>query len=269
MSDFMYSLAQRLLEPQKSRGLRKTEVEDFTLGLLSILFPERGIEDLNLEKLSVFLRKKRFILINMLESLDFNRCEFIADQFFQYLPLLKEKLKKDAAFFLEEDPASKGPEEVILCYPGFLALGVYRMAHFFFQNQVPLLPRMMTEFAHEKTGIDIHPGAELGCPLLLDHGTGIVIGETASVGNYSKIYQGVTLGALSVNKNLRQKVRHPTIGEYCVIYSNATILGGKTFVGHHSIIGGNVWLTESVPPFSLIFHEREKTGQKLKVRYYK
>lgn len=267
VDQILLDLSQKILDldHQKTRGLCKLKIEEFTMGLLSILFPQRGLkQEIGLKELCGLLEEKRIILREMLEYLKIDNADKLTDRFFQFLPLLKEKLKEDARFIFKEDPAANCLEEVILCYPGFLALGVYRLANFFFHSGVSLLPRVMTELAHEKTGIDIHPGAELGCPLFIDHGTGIVIGETSKVGNYTKIYQGVTLGALSVHKDEKDKARHPTIEEHCIIYSNSTILGGKTIVGHHSTIGGNVWLTESIPPYSLIFHDRGKLKRRLK-----
>jgi serine O-acetyltransferase len=136
-------------------------------------------------------------------------------------------------------------------------MAVYRIAHRFSELEVPLLPRVLTEWAHERTGIDIHPGATLGHPVVIDHGTGIVIGETAVLGNNVKLYQGVTLGALSVAKSLASTKRHPTIEDDVVIYANATILGGETVIGRGSVIGGNVWLTTSVPPDSTVYHRSE------------
>jgi serine O-acetyltransferase len=142
---------------------------------------------------------------------------------------------------------------VILAYPGFEAIMVHRLARFFWKREVPLIPRMMSEIVHNRTGIDIHPGAEIGDSFFIDHGTGVVIGETTVIGNYVKLYQGVTLGALSVQKELAGKKRHPTIEDDVTIYSGATILGGETVIGRGSTIGGNVWITGSVPPHSTVY----------------
>ena len=150
------------------------------------------------------------------------------------------------------DPAAKSDEEIILSYPGLEAILVHRIAHFLFKCGVPLIPRIMSEHVHGKTGIDIHPGATIGESFFMDHGTGIVIGETCIIGNNVKIYQGVTLGALSVKKNLQNKKRHPTIEDNVTIYANATILGGDTVIGKNSIIGGNTWVTKSVPADTVI-----------------
>jgi serine O-acetyltransferase len=151
------------------------------------------------------------------------------------------------------DPAAKSYEEVILSYPGFEAITVHRLAHFFWNAQVPLIPRMMSELAHSRTGIDIHPGATIGESFFIDHGTGVVIGETTIIGKNVKLYQGVTLGALSVKKEEGNRKRHPTIEDDVTIYSNATILGGATIIGKGSTIGGNVWITESVPPNTMVY----------------
>lgn len=170
---------------------------------------------------------------------------------------LAHKIKKDALAMLEGDPAAMTLEEVVLCYPGLFAVATYRLANFFHTHSLAILPRILCEIAHEKTGIDIHPGARIGESFFIDHGTGVVIGETAVIGNQVKIYQGVTLGALSVEKSLAHKKRHPTIEDGCVLYAHATILGGQTVIGRGSIIGGNVWMTKSVPAGSLVYHKSE------------
>ncbi len=179
------------------------------------------------------------------------------------LPYLKEVLIKDATAIFEGDPAARSVAEVMLCYPGFFATMTYRIAHQLLLLGVPLLPRIMSEYAHEKTGIDIHPGAEIGERLCIDHGTGIVIGETAEIGDGVKIYQGVTLGAKSFARDSSGRLikggkRHPTVGRDCIIYAGATILGGDTVIGDGSVIGGNAWLTHSVPAGSIVFYEKKK-----------
>lgn len=176
---------------------------------------------------------------------------------FNNLENIKKVLLRDADFILESDPAATQREEVIAIYPGFFAIFCYRIANFLSKLSVPLFPRMITEYAHRVTGIDIHPGATIGIPFSIDHGTGIVIGETANIGNHVKLYQGVTLGALSVEKSKASTKRHPTIEDYVILYSGCTILGGETVVGRNSIIGGNVWLTESIAPFSVVYHKSE------------
>jgi serine O-acetyltransferase len=168
-----------------------------------------------------------------------------------------DDLLNDARAIVDNDPASQSIEEVVAVYPGFYAIAVYRFAHTLLRLNVPLLPRMFTEYAHSQTGIDIHPGAQIGHSFFIDHGTGVVIGETTIIGQNVKIYQGVTLGATHVAKSMAQRKRHPTIEDNVVIYANATILGGKTIVGHDSVIGGNVWLTNSVEPYSLVYHQSQ------------
>jgi serine O-acetyltransferase len=181
----------------------------------------------------------------------------VTEHFFKNLEGIRKVLLKDAKFILESDPAATELIEVIAIYPGFFAIFCYRIANFLAKVPVPLFPRMITEYAHRVTGIDIHPLASIGRPFAIDHGTGIVIGETAHIGNNVKLYQGVTLGALSVDKSKASKKRHPTIEDNVVLYAGCTILGGNTVVGRNSIIGGNVWLTESIAPFSVVYHKSE------------
>ncbi len=183
--------------------------------------------------------------------------EIVSERFFDQLPAIYDGLLFDAHAIADNDPAAVGIEEVIAVYPGFYAIAVYRIAHELLKQNVPLLPRMLTEYAHGQTGIDIHPGAQIGVSFFIDHGTGVVIGETTVIGNNVKIYQGVTLGATHVAKSMAQKKRHPTIEDNVVIYANATILGGHTVVGHNSVIGGNVWLTSSVEAHSLVFNQHQ------------
>jgi serine O-acetyltransferase len=179
--------------------------------------------------------------------------ELVVGSFFEELPAIRRVLSLDMQATFRGDPAAKSVDEVILSYPGFRAITVHRLAHFFWKAQVPLIPRMMGELVHSSTGIDIHPGAEIGESFFIDHGTGVVIGETTIIGKNVKLYQGVTLGALSVKKEEGNKKRHPTIEDDVTIYSGATILGGETVIGQGSIIGGNVWITESVPPNTTVY----------------
>jgi len=183
--------------------------------------------------------------------------------FLEQLPALREVLATDAEAAYAGDPACKSIDEVIFCYPGFEAVTVYRLAHLLHELEVPLIPRMMTEWAHMRTGIDIHPGAKIGRHFFIDHGTGVVIGETCEIGQWVKLYQGVTLGALSFPKDangnlVRGTKRHPTIEDRVVIYATATILGGNTVIGHDSVIGSSVWLTESVEPHTTVTMEKPK-----------
>ncbi len=172
---------------------------------------------------------------------------------FEALPGIRQVLMEDVAAAFRGDPAAKTVEEVILAYPGLEAVVVHRIAHFFWLSGLPLIPRMMSEAVHGKTGIDIHPGAGIGRRFFIDHGTAVVIGETAILGDDVKLYQGVTLGALSIRKDEGEMKRHPTIEDEVTIYAGATILGGATTVGKGSTIGGNVWLTHSVPPYSRVY----------------
>jgi serine O-acetyltransferase len=196
----------------------------------------------------------------------------VADAFVHCLPHWHEALLLDAQATCDADPAASGVDEVILAYPGLYALACYRIAHSLLQLGVTLLPRLITEAAHQATGIDIHPGARIGRSIAIDHGTGIVVGETSVIGDRVRLYQGVTLGALSVRKDLARAQRHPTIEDDVVIYANATILGGDTVVGRGSIIGGNVWLTHSVPPRSVVTHvapiERQSRDGEVPLEYY-
>ncbi len=181
--------------------------------------------------------------------------------FLDQLPDIREQLALDVRAAFEGDPAVRNVDEIIFCYPGLEAITVYRLAHALNNLQVPLIPRMMTEWAHSKTGIDIHPGAQIGDHFFIDHGTGVVIGQTCEIGSRVKIYQGVTLGALSFPTDndgnlVRGHKRHPTIEDNVVIYANATILGGGTVIGNNSVIGSNVWLTRSIPPRTTVLLEK-------------
>ncbi len=181
----------------------------------------------------------------------------LVESFFDQFATVSEHLIEDAQFILDYDPAANSIEEIILSYPGFYAIAIYRLANILYKLQIAVLPRMMSELAHSKTGIDINPGATIGCPFFIDHGTGIVVGETTIIGNAVKLYQGVTLGALAVRKEDAETKRHPTIEDNVVIYAGSTILGGDTTIGHDCIIGGNTWITENVPPFSVVYHNAQ------------
>ena len=185
------------------------------------------------------------------------------ENFLTSLPNILKQLNFDADCLFKHDPASNSIEEVVLSYPGFFAIAVYRLSHEFYKQDMPLIPRIMSEYAHRLTGIDIHPGATIGSPFFMDHGTGIVIGETTIIKDHVKIYQGVTLGALQVSKEMKNVKRHPTVENNVTIYAAATILGGDTNIGENCTVGGNVWLTESVPANSTIYHKPET---KLKIK---
>ncbi|HEX8201868.1 MAG TPA: serine O-acetyltransferase EpsC [Isosphaeraceae bacterium] len=184
--------------------------------------------------------------------------QLIAIRLLESLPALRQTLAEDVQAAYDGDPAAKNLDEILFCYPGVAAVTVFRIAHELRRLGVPLIPRMMTEYAHAKTGIDIHPGATIGRRFFIDHGTGVVIGETTQIGEGVKIYQGVTLGALSFPKNeatgelIRDRKRHPTIEDEVVIYANATILGGRTVIGHHAVIGSSAWITRSVEPYTVV-----------------
>ncbi|RJP65371.1 MAG: serine acetyltransferase [Ignavibacteriales bacterium] len=239
----------------------KIEVQNFADEFLQILFPHFGKkvfyspEDIEIELLS--LRKKLIHILKPLKKTIKGTAEEIAEIFCAKSAEIHDSLILDAKAILDGDPAAENIDEVIVAYPGFFAIAVYRIAHEFYKLDVPIFPRILTEYAHQQTGIDIHPGATIGKSFFIDHGTGVVIGETTIIGENVKIYQGVTLGALSVEKILANTKRHPTIEDNVVIYSGATILGGQTTIGHHSIIGGNVWLTETVPPYSVVYNKSE------------
>ena len=188
------------------------------------------------------------------------RSHRIALAFIETLPQITATLATDIRAALAGDPATQSPDEVIFCYPGLLAISIYRIAHELYLLKVPIIPRIMTEYAHSLTGIDIHPGATIGQGFFIDHGTGVVIGETTIIGKDVRLYQGVTLGALSLPRDagekMRNKKRHPTIEDNVIIYANTIILGGETVVGEGSIIGGNIWLTESVQAGTRVLMKR-------------
>jgi serine O-acetyltransferase len=232
----------------------KKDVEKTVKSIFRLLFPAtNSYSDAGNDN---SLSHARILLLGILIGLVEGK-EKVADTFFENLEKIRKTLLKDGEFILESDPAATELIEVIAIYPGFLAIYCYRIANALAKLSVPLLPRMITEYSHKVTGIDIHPHAEIGCPFAIDHGTGIVIGETTKIGNNVKLYQGVTLGALSVDKSKASKKRHPTIEDNVVLYAGCTILGGETVVGRNSIIGGNVWLTESIAPFSVVYHKPE------------
>jgi serine O-acetyltransferase len=235
-------------------------VSEFITRLMRFLFPITQDCDTNPEHIPTVYESLTRDLDCLLEPMAANLPQpkhQIIKSFFSSLPAIYEDLLLDAKAINDNDPASAGIEEVIAVYPGFNAIAVYRLAHILVNLDVPLLPRQLTEHAHTLTGIDIHPKAKIGKSFFIDHGTGVVIGETTNIGENVKIYQGVTLGALSVSKSLAEIKRHPTIEDHVVIYANATILGGQTVIGHSSVIGGNTWLTMSVPPHSQVYHQSE------------
>lgn len=235
------------------------EVGHFFSELLGVLFPEHAskrFDSLARFELHVLnLKEALYEMLYMKPNREDMHSANKAEMFFAQLPDIHEKLLEDIAAMFEGDPAAQSEQEVVRSYPGFYAIAAYRVAHALHQLGVKVIPRMLAEHAHSKTGIDIHPAASIGRRFCIDHGTGVVIGATCVIGDHVKIYQGVTLGALSVNKEDADVKRHPSIEDHVVIYSGATILGGRTTIGHHSIIGGNTWITQSVEPHSKVYYQ--------------
>jgi len=235
------------------------EVSQFFTKLLGTLFADFSHDSFSsLEEFETHLKALQGELEEMLKNVSAKKSldpKKIANIFFESLPRIHQHLEHDVMAMFQGDPAAKSKAEVIRTYPGFYAIAAYRLAHELQSLGVEDIPRVITEHAHSKTGIDIHPASKIGEHFCIDHGTGIVIGETTVIGNHVKIYQGVTLGALSVDKGDAEKKRHPTIEDNVVIYAGATILGGETIIGHDSVIGGNVWLTRSVPAHSKIYYQ--------------
>ena len=227
----------------------KDTVKTFTKRLFYSLF------DCNKEEVYSDYLEETFLKI--LSSLEIENGKKIWDTFQKELPDIRKRLDLDAIAFEKNDPASHCLQEIYLAYPGFHAISIYRLSHALYKLGVYILPRMMSEYVHGITGIDIHPGATIGESFYIDHGTGIVIGETAILGNQVKIYQGVTLGGIQVSKSLAKTKRHPTIEDNVCIYANATILGGDIVIGANSTIGANVWITQSVPENSLVTYQTE------------
>ncbi len=236
-----------------------SEVYSWLDGLLTLMFPELADRSYRSERELAQhyqqLKLELFALLEKIEEMLPTRAEELEAAFLKELPHIYELLQMDADAIMAGDPAAVSRTEVIRTYPGFRAIAVFRMANTFHRLDVPLIPRVLTEHAHSMTGIDIHPGATIGERFCIDHGTGVVIGETVEIGDNVKVYQGVTLGALSVRKEYAKTKRHPTIEDNVVIYSGATILGGETVIGRNSIIGGNVWITRSVEPGSRVYYK--------------
>jgi serine O-acetyltransferase len=259
----MDSFIDELYEKHKVRTVLPSQllVNTFIDSLLSILFPTynnklfAGIEKLE-EEYDKNKNQLNILLLHVKNDLKVDSIA-IRNSFYNLLPEIYKLLILDAEAIESGDPAATNRDEVMRSYPGFYAISVYRIAHILHTLEVPFIPRILTEIAHSKTGIDIHPAAEIGNSFFIDHGTGIVIGATTIIGSNVKIYQGVTLGALSVKKHMAELKRHPTIEDNVVIYSGATILGGTTVIGRNSTIGGNVWITKSVKPNSLVYHKAD------------
>ncbi|MBL9039645.1 MAG: serine acetyltransferase [Archangium sp.] len=269
MADVPEKLLTRLMEARRRHHLPsqiRPQSHAFLTQVLGLLFPHFapnvGCTELTVREelidLEQQLRRLERSIGSMVEGMPSN----LVDTFFAQLDTVQETLQHDAQAIYEGDPAARSVDEVILTYPGFFAISVYRVAHVLHGLKMPLLPRLLTELAHEKTGIDLHPGASIGRRFCIDHGTGIVVGETSVLGAGVKLYQGVTLGALTVEKSLAGNKRHPTIEDEVVIYAGATILGGNTVVGHHSIIAGNAFLTTTVPSYSVVTRQNDVRPRK-------
>lgn len=226
----------------------KDTIEVFTKRLFYALFD--GFEQQQKELLFV---EQTFLKLAL--KLGIENSESLWATFKTKLPVIREKLDLDALAFEQNDPASKSLEEVYLAYPGFHAIAIYRLSHELYKLNVPIIPRMMSEYTHGLTGTDIHPGATIGASFFIDHATGIVIGETSVIKDHVKIYQGVTLGGIQIKKSMSNIKRHPTIENNVTIYANATILGGDISVGANSIVGANVWITKSIPENSLVTYQ--------------
>jgi len=252
-----------LKQQQKEQVPANKVIANWASKLICILYPE--MSKCSYPTLDAIDEEMSKLQVELTHILDATKaccdCDHkkVSKEFFSQLPEIFRILNTDIEAIHMGDPAAKNEFEVIRAYPGFYALCFYRIAHTLHGLDVPLLPRILTEFAHSKTGIDIHPAARIGEYFMIDHGTGIVIGETSVIGNHVKMYQGVTLGGMSIDKSMAMQKRHPSIEDNVVIYSGATILGGDTLVGEGSVIGGNVWLTQSVPPGSLVYQSPQIT----------
>jgi len=259
-----YEFAKKLLSKRETHTCNaslKNEAINFLNEIIEIIFPHFSTkvyyssEDV-IAKLQLLERNMKSLLRLVKGAIDENVNE-IAEKFISQVPATHDMLWQDAEAIFKGDPAAESIDEVIVAYPGIMAIAIYRFAHVLYKLDVPIIPRIFTEHAHQITGIDIHPGAEIDSPFFIDHGTGVVIGETTKIGKNVKIYQGVTLGALSVEKSMNNTKRHPTIEDDVIIYSQAVILGGKTTIGKNSIIGGNSWVTQSVPANSIVYSKME------------
>ena len=231
----------------------KRKTQAFTRNLFHTLFDSEACTKANILKLENDFHE----IFHMACKINPDHCKNVWNQFLEQLPAILKSLNEDAQQFIKNDPASNSIQEVYLSYPGFYAIATYRFSNALLKLNTPLIPRMMSEYAHSRTGTDIHPGATIGNHFFIDHATGTVIGETCIIKDYVKIYQGVTLGALQVSKEMKNTKRHPTVEANVTIYANATILGGETVIGANSTIGGNVWITSSIPPNSIVYHTPE------------
>nr|WP_199161588.1 serine O-acetyltransferase EpsC [Elizabethkingia sp. ASV34] len=260
MSKVSDSFIEQIFQRKKNASygfFDKNKAEAFVEELYQLLFlPQHINMEETLRNNFDELQNKLFELIKNTTD-DKLFAERQVEVLFDALPEIYDRLILDAESILEFDPATESLEEILLAYPGFFATYIYRVSHQLWKQKIRTLPRILSEYGHSKTGIDIHPGAVIGEHFFIDHGTGIVIGETSVIGDHVKIYQGVTLGALNVSKDKANQKRHPNIEDNVIIYSGATILGGETTIGRDSIIGGNVWITQDVPSNSLVYNKSE------------
>ena len=259
-SNFAVSLLGKRENHSCNASLKEQSIE-FLTEIIELLFPHFSnkiyyTSDDLLAKLQL-LERNLISLLRKLGEPGNDKDDSIAEKYIVALPKIHDMLWNDAEAIYKGDPAAESIDEVILAYPGFKAIMIYRLAHELYVVGIPLIPRIMTEYAHQLTGIDIHPAANIDSPFFIDHGTGIVIGETTVIGKNVKIYQGVTLGALSVDKSQESTKRHPTIEDNVIIYSQAVILGGKTIIGKDTVVGGNAWVTQSIPPKSVVYSKSE------------
>lgn len=234
-------------------------IQTFFSELLGLIFPEFTVKKISskaeIESELTRLENQIADILHRNANLHKGNGKELAREFMVQLGPVFDRINEDIDAMFSGDPAAKSRTEIIRSYPGFYAIAAYRIAHILHELNIQLIPRIITEFAHSRTGIDIHPGAKIGRYFCIDHGTGVVIGETTIIGEHVKVYQGVTLGALSVDKSDADIKRHPTIGDHVVIYAGATILGGNTLIGSNSVIGGNVWLTRSVKAGSKVYYQ--------------
>lgn len=268
-----------LLDYQKGRDIDRLDhdqhpdkdvIVDMTGKLMRILYPGYSIDKTYRiynakHNLSMLIEDVMYHLIHQIAKvMQTEEAERLSIAFMERIPGVRELVQTDVEAAFAGDPAATSADEIIFCYPGLYAISVYRLAHELYALQVPMIPRIMTEHAHSLTGIDIHPGAQIGPYFFIDHGTGIVIGQTTIIGSHVKIYQGVTLGGLSTRggQSLRGAKRHPTIGDNVTIYANASILGGATVIGHHSIVGANAFITEPIPPCTTVTNQDQQLNLK-------
>ena len=270
-----------LLDYQKGRDIDRLDhaqhpdkdvIVDMTMKLMRIVYPGYSLDKTYRiynakHNLSMLIEDVMYHLIQQIALVTQSEdAQQRSIAFMERLPEVRALVQTDVEAAFAGDPAAANTDEIIYCYPGLYAISVYRLAHVLYELEVPMIPRIMTEYAHSLTGIDIHPGATIGDHFFIDHGTGIVIGQTTIIGSHVRIYQGVTLGGLSTRggQSLRGTKRHPTIEDNVTIYANASILGGTTVIGHDSIVGANAFITESIPPCTTVTNQSQQLNLKLR-----